>query len=471
MITIELKLGEFIHLKDAKPVVVGSSVYARLNDIDSKTINDHFFLVNNGGTVRIVRWGKSTFDPAVRVPEFWTEENFHRAFRNRFVNYVSNGERKRKPLSQWWIQRPDRYTYDGMIFDSTKDMDSAADEVNLWRGFGVEENLGGDWSIMRQHIREILAANDEPSDVYIMRWLAWAVQNPTKAAEVAVALMSREKGTGKGMLGRALCRIFGGHGIQIVQRSHLVGKFNAHMSMCGFLFSDEAIWPGFKEDEAVLKGLITEPTIQVEKKGVDAFTMPNALKIMLASNSDRVVPVSENDRRYAVFAVSDKHAQDTEHFKAMQKQLDKGGLGAMLYDLRTMDLSGWHPRDDIPETKGLASQKAKSMDAELKWLRGLLDSGVLPWHHDTRLNEVKAKSFFDDARAQPGLNRWHDDDFATFLKEWGCERKRSNGSWWIFPPLRNMRQRWRKAMPWSEPFDRPNARWATSFDDPADDFG
>lgn len=103
MITIELKLGEFIHLKDAKPVVVGSSVYARLNDIDSKTINDHFFLVNNGGTVRIVRWGKSTFDPAVRVPEFWTEENFHRAFRNRFVNYVSNGERKRKPLSQWWI--------------------------------------------------------------------------------------------------------------------------------------------------------------------------------------------------------------------------------------------------------------------------------------------------------------------------------------------------------------------------------
>jgi hypothetical protein len=50
--------------------------------------------------------------------------------------------------------------------------------------------------MVRLHIREILAANDEPSDIYIMRWLAFAVPNPTKAAEVAVALMSREKGTG-----------------------------------------------------------------------------------------------------------------------------------------------------------------------------------------------------------------------------------------------------------------------------------
>jgi hypothetical protein len=164
-------------------------------------------------------------------------------------------------------------------------------EVNLWRGFGVKENPGGDWSLMREHIRDVLASGDDASDRYLIRWIAWGFQNPTKAAEVAIALMSKEKGTGKGILGRALCRIYGGHGVQLVQRSHLVGKFNAHMAMCGFLFSDEAIWPGFKEDEAVLKALITEPTLQIERKGVDAFTMPNALKIMLASNSERVVPV------------------------------------------------------------------------------------------------------------------------------------------------------------------------------------
>ena len=47
------------------------------------------------------------------------------------MNYSVKGERKRKPLSQWWMQRHDRYNYDGMVFDSTKHMDAAADEVNL----------------------------------------------------------------------------------------------------------------------------------------------------------------------------------------------------------------------------------------------------------------------------------------------------------------------------------------------------
>lgn len=302
-------------------------------------------------------------------------------------------------------------------------------------------------------------------------WIAWGIQNPTMQAEVAVALMSREKGTGKRILGRALCRLYGGHGIQLLQRSHLVGKFNAHFLLCSFLFSDEAIWPGFKEDEAVLKGLITEPTIQIERKGIDSFPMNNALKIMMASNSNRVVPVSENDRRYAVFEVSDKRKQDHDHFDAMQKQLNDGGLGAMLFDLRNMDLGGWHPREDIPATKALAHQKAHSLDPELKWLHGFLDSGILPWHHHNFFNEVKAQGFFDDARKMQGMKFWYDTDLAAFLKKWGCKRKRRNGSWWIFPPLATMRAKWLKDMPWSSPFDGGAIEWTSSDDGPDDDFG
>jgi hypothetical protein len=465
---ITVQLGDY--LREVK-VARSSLAPVRLSDINSRNINDHFFLVNNGGNVRIVRWGKSTLDPRVRVPEFWTEENFHRALRNRSVGYVDKeGKNKRVPLSHYWMKLNTRHTYDGLVFDSEKEMDSATDEINLWKGFGVTE-APGDWSLMREHIADVLAAKDKASDDYIMRWIAWGFQNPTRQAEVAVALMSKEKGTGKGILGRALCRIYGGHGIQLLQRSHLVGKFNAHMAMCSFLFSDEAIWPGFKEDEAVLKGLITEPSIQVEKKGVDSFPMNNALKIMLASNSARVVPVSENDRRYAVFEVSDKRRQDHAHFDAMQKQLDHGGLGAMLCELRAMDLGGWHPREDIPETKALAHQKTQSLDPELKWLRGFLDSGVLPWHHESRFNEVKAQGLFDEARRLPGMKFWHDTDLAEFLKRWGCKRKRNNGSWWTFPPLRTMRAKWRKDMPWSDAFDGRTSEWTSSDDNPDIDFG
>ena len=147
---------------------------------------------------------------------------------------------------------------------------------------------------MREHIRDVLASGDDASDRYLIRWIGGGSKSDQGRPKSRRA-MSKAKGTGKGILGRALCRIYGDR-VQLVQRSHLVGKFNAHMAMCGFLFSDEAIWPGFKEDGAVLKALITEPTLQIERKGIDAFTMPNALKIMLASNSERVVPVSEDDK-------------------------------------------------------------------------------------------------------------------------------------------------------------------------------
>ena len=89
----------------------------------------------------------------------------------------------------------------------------------------------GDWSKMEAHIKKILAADDAASQEYLLHWIAFAFQNLTERAEVAVALMSEAKGTGKGMLGRAIVKAFGAHGLQMLQRSQLTGKFNAHHAL------------------------------------------------------------------------------------------------------------------------------------------------------------------------------------------------------------------------------------------------
>jgi hypothetical protein len=171
------------------------------------------------------------------------------------------------PLADWWLTRKDRYTYDGIIFHASADGGAPSDEINLWRGYGVKPNPEGDWTLMRNHVRKIIA-NDDPANFnYILKWLAWAIQNPTKHCEVALVLLSEEKGTGKGFLGRTMCRLFGAHGLHISNRGHLVGRFNAHFMQVGLLFSDEALWPGHKDDEGVLKALITEPSLMVEPKG------------------------------------------------------------------------------------------------------------------------------------------------------------------------------------------------------------
>lgn len=442
---------------------------ARLSHVNADNIDDVFALVNIGSKVRIQYWGKSSIDRKTKVPEFWPEQEFHRALKNKFVNIkkkVTNeeGERseiKRVPLSKWWMAKKDRYTFDGLIFDADAEEVSEQDEINLWRGFGIKEEPDADWSLMRDHIRNVIAGEDAKSNEYIQRWIAWAFQNPTKQCEVALALLSEGRGTGKGFLGRSLCRIFGGHGLHIAKRGLLTGQFNSHFMLTGLLFADEALWPGHKEDEGALQTLISEPSIMIEPKGVNAFMMPNALKVVMASNNKWVVPAAGDDRRYAAFEVSDARKQDKPYFAKLSAQLSKGGLGAMLHDLRTWDLEGWHPRNSIPQTAALAEQKTMSIAPELKWLAGYLEEGVLPQQHPHRPYRVAAAEFYNHGRRSVrALERWTDYEFARFLDDWGVHQRRSNGSWRVFPPLLEMRARWKERMPWWPPFNSKITEWS-----------
>jgi hypothetical protein len=467
MLTIQIETNEFLQLVSTS----SQSAIPRLGDVTSRNIFHTFKMVNVSGKARIMRWGRSTFSHSVHVPEFLAEEDFHRLLANKLVEVPDPkrpGETKRIPLSRWWLTKKSRVTYDGLIFDA--DAGDDTDAINLWNGFGVEAKKG-DWSYMRGHIEEVLADGDEKSADYMIRWIAWGFLNPTKAAEAAMVLMSEAEGTGKGMLGRALATIYGAHGIQIMRREHLIGKFNGHLGMMGLAFLDVATWGGFKEDEGVLKSLITEPTVQIEKKGLDAVRLPNPVKIIMATNADWSVPASAGDRRYAAFRVSDKYTKNTRYFQRISAEQSAGGLGAMLFELRNMDLGNWHPRDNIPQTEALASQKVLSLKPEMKWLAGLLESGTLSRQHLSYPNRViHQAAFYNDARqSNVGLRHWTDMQFSDFLKKWGAVPKRSNGAYRDFPPLAEMRAKWLKAYPWYPAFGATHSEWTTDANDSKDD--
>ena len=102
-----------------------------------------------------------------------------------------------------------------------------------------------------------------------------------------------------------------------------------------FLFADEAYWAGDKKAESVLKGLITEPTLLIEQKGIDAVQWPNRLHVLMAANADWVVPASYDERRFAVFDVSNKYAQGAaseserrDYFDALFHEIENGGVEA-----------------------------------------------------------------------------------------------------------------------------------------------
>jgi hypothetical protein len=228
-----------------------------------------------------------------RVPMYLRTGDFKTLYMNRRVEI---GEQKVE-LGTWWLRHPARRQYFGVVFEPGR-APLIEDKLNLWTGWGVEPKRG-DWSLMREHIFHVLAARDEAVDLYIINWLAWAVQHPGRQAETALVFLGK-RGTGRGTLGNAMCRIFGNHALHISSPHHLTGRFNAHLRQCAFLFVDEAYAVSDKSAEGQLKALISEPTISIEAKGRDVITAPNHLHGMMASNADWVVPAGEIERRFVV---------------------------------------------------------------------------------------------------------------------------------------------------------------------------
>jgi hypothetical protein len=303
-----------------------------------------------------------------------TFEDLRKLYMNQTLFVTSNGGKPvGKTVADWWLHDENRRQYlGGVVFDPT---DKPPDDCwNLWSGFAVEP-APGDWSLMRSHVEDVICGGDRACSEYLLNWLARMYQQPDSPAEVAVVLRGL-KGTGKGILCNWVVRSYGQHGLRIGHAAHLTGNFNDHLRDCVVLFADEAFFAGDKEHEGVLKGLITDPTIAVEGKYKAVVSVQNMLHIMMASNSDWVVPASHDERRYFVLDVSSAKIGDREYFTALDSQMRDGGLAAMIHDLLNRDISKFEVRD-VPQTAALKEQKTLSLGSLDKWWLAVLERGFV----------------------------------------------------------------------------------------------
>ncbi|MBA4033805.1 MAG: hypothetical protein C0480_04250 [Bradyrhizobium sp.] len=432
-------------------------------------LNEKYCVVQDGSRVRVHSFERHEQAGHKRLISTFLS---FAEFRNLLMNRTIKHDEGFIEFGELWLRSPKRRQYSGITFQPA----GAAvinGRMNLWQGWGVTPKPG-DWSRMRDHMFEVLAAGDDEAYQYLMCWLAWCVQHPDRRAEVAVVFKGR-RGTGKGTLGNAMCRIFGQHAVHISSADHLTGRFNSHLRDACFLFCDEAYFPGTLSAEGDLKRKITEPSLFIEAKGRDGIEVTNMLHIMIASNEAWIIPAGESERRFVQFNVSDVHMQDSEWFDPLFKQLVDGGLAAMLFDLLHHNLADWHPRN-LPANTNLLEQQRLSLRPLDAWFVELLESGVLAgsdpdqphrarsgkWHKEVDSGDytrtVLTNGLLDDARLIEPRLRAHisNNQMGEYLRGWGCDNTRRvlRERGWTFPPLAELRTRWMKLYPaweWRNP--------------------
>lgn len=344
--------------------------------------NKRHAVVITGGSVCILREGLSEFGGS--AVHFMAKQAFSTFYENRFINVervTADGEiqTKRMPLAKAWLTHPERRTHEGVTCAPSGIVPTGY--YNLWRGYAVKPlPLGVAASALAckrflHHLKMNICRDNKVHFRYLLSWMADMVQDPVRKKGVALVLRGR-KGTGKSTLADALRALLDGHAFKASKSEHIVGRFSAHLADKLLLVAEESFFAGSHADIGTLKDLITSNTVTIEAKFVGAFEMRSCHRVCMLTNSEWAVPATEDERRFFVLDVGEDRMQDHDYFGAIDRELQGGGLRALLTLLQKLDISKVNLRK-VPQTAGLDAQKVLSLEQHDQFILDCLTGGEL----------------------------------------------------------------------------------------------
>jgi len=304
-------------------------------------------------------------------------------FLSRFENrIIITGWGKGKPVfSTWaqiWIKSPHRREFDGLVFDTSK---NSSNFYNLYRK-PVLKTGPGTCELYLEHVEKIICGGDSAIFLWVLDWMAWLVQKKGKQRPGTAVVIRGAQGTGKGTFAEPFGQIFGDHYLHITQQNHFCGRFSEHFKNVILAFVDEALWAGDRKSEGHIKGLITEPTILIEPKFVNAYPIQNHVNFLFASNSPWIVPTGLEERRFLALNVLGDRQRDYAYFAKIKKEMKTGGVADLAKKLMARKVVS--NLREAPRTEEFLSQAIETMEPEQQFWYHCLQEGNIQDPSDER---------------------------------------------------------------------------------------
>lgn len=216
---------------------------------------------------------------------------------------AKNKERLADFLAQYQQELPDpipdwEYTFDPTNFTRV-DFDKRF--ANRWEPTGFLENYkNAALPPIARKVIESVTGNDKESTEHFINWLAFVVQTRRKTG--TAWMMHGVEGTGKGLLfHNILVPILGINYCKIINLDDLSDNFNEWLETCLILFVDEVRLDSSQKSKLNrLKSLITEPVGRIRRMRANPYQVKLYNNIIMASNSEDAMYISETDRRFNV---------------------------------------------------------------------------------------------------------------------------------------------------------------------------
>jgi hypothetical protein len=228
-------------------------------------------------------------------------------------------------INDWLVNNPTIRRYDDLgIYP--KDEMCPPNMFNMWRKFAMEmitdyEPNEDALQTILNHIK-ILCNHEEPVYDYFVKWIAQMIQYP-ETKSICMVLISKE-GAGKGTLIRLFEKMFG---MDKVFETHdpsrdVWGDFNGRMANTFFVNLDELSKKDTMESEGKIKGLITEPRLTINNKGINKYDIDSYHRFLVSTNNEEPMNSSKDDRRKEIIRSSDELIGNKEYFNKLYEYLD-----------------------------------------------------------------------------------------------------------------------------------------------------
>lgn len=371
-------LGELIG-GDEGPAIV-KNLYRLLSDNDSaeqlEKLAEQFVMWYGQGVIIDLHMIKNG-----RLNPWMTREQATNSLGGKYIRLAD----KKIPLVNMLFASSVINRVMGLTFDpSTSELlveDHGAMMVNEWRGFKIQpcpqKVSEKEIEPFITYVKEILADGNPEHAHWLFAWMADLFKNPSNKPGTALVLVGVQ-GAGKTFLGEQVIGPIVGkqHSTQINSISTLTNNFNTLIDNKIFLQCDEAVHSYQRDVASRLKSIITDETITIEPKGVNAFKKPNHMRFLFTSNEEHsaiFIDPSPYERRFTVLRVSPIKAQDYDYWVFMRMWMPTA-----LEKIHRWLLDYNYNRSLVTrpvETEAKKNIQRVSVDVEVSWILSRLALG------------------------------------------------------------------------------------------------
>jgi hypothetical protein len=322
-----------------------------------------------------------------------------------------NGLQKITPFFSKWNQDSNRREINEFVYDVNPDYVEKDDEINLWEGFAIEKVPRVEFSEeMKSSIDSTfnsyftaLGNGNEKVKTYFIHWIAHMLQKPHILLPSVPYLQSSVGGSGKSTFCDIIGHLMGDRDRYTMKSSgfsQLNPKdgFNGHLKHLFLYCAEELEYEDGKKNINYLKAHTTNPTLNINDKGISKLNIANKLRIMITTNGLNTIPVETGQRRLVITEISLELMKDKEFFERLYGFLNNKEVMRYLYDqFMNIDLTEWDHKD-IPETTLMSS--LKEVNREL--LEVFIDENIGMLYNNEDKDGISATELLNK------VNKWLD---------------------------------------------------------------